>query len=159
MLVHNVTELESEIADKGYAVLPFPAIEHKDEILQSLGEIIQVTEIREKQGSSRLLVSNQPMDFHTDHFAANYIAWQCNSQSATGGESLLIDAQPIIASFSDSVKELLREVNVNSHKVLWGDKLSYPLLSPTDDEHTFAHSIPSINKTRKSHATIPSEPE
>jgi hypothetical protein len=130
--------IEAEISEKGYAIIRYPDSKNKEEILASLGEIIQTTEIRENPKSSRLLASNQPMDFHTDHNAANFIAWQCNSQSAKGGESLLFDTRHILARLSESTLSLLQEISVQTHKVFYGDKLSIPLLSPTDDEAVFA---------------------
>jgi Taurine catabolism dioxygenase TauD, TfdA family len=132
------SSIESKISDQGYTIIRYPDSKDIEEILDSLGDVIQTTEIRENPRSTRLLGSNQAMDFHTDHNAANYIAWHCNSQSATGGESLLIDTRQILAEFSKSTLSLLQEISVKTHKVFYGDKLSIPLLTPTEDEHDFA---------------------
>ena len=132
------TSIQSEISEKGYTIIRYPDSKNTEEILASLGDVIQTTEIRENSKSTRLLVSSQPMDFHTDHNAANYIAWHCNSQSATGGESLLIDTRHILVGFSESMLSLLQEISVQTHKVFYGDKLSIPLLSHTDNEAVFA---------------------
>lgn len=134
----TTSTIEAEISGKGYAIIRYPDSKEKEEILASLGEIIQTTEIRENPKNSRLLASNQPMDFHTDHNAANFIAWHCNSQSATGGESMLIDSRHILARLSESTLSLLQEISVQTHKVFYGDKLVIPLLSPTDDDTVFA---------------------
>jgi hypothetical protein len=138
MQVLITSTIEAEISEKGYSIIRYPHSTNKEAILASLGDIIQTTEIRENQKSSRLLASNQPMDFHTDHNAANFIAWHCNSQSATGGESLLIDTRHILGGLSESTLSLLQEISVQTHKVFYDDKLSIPLLSPTDDEAVFA---------------------
>ncbi len=134
----TTSTIEAEISGKGYAIIRYPDSTNKEAILATLGDVIQTTEIRENPKSTRLLASNQPMDFHTDHNAANFIAWHCNSQSATGGESLLIDTRHILARFSESTLSLLQEINVQTHKVFYDDKLSIPLLLPTDDLAVFA---------------------
>lgn len=131
------SSIESEISEKGYTIIRYPDSKNTEEILASLGDVIQTTEIRENPKSTRLLVSSQPMDFHTDHNAAKYIAWHCNSQSAVGGESLLIDTRHILAGYSENTLSLLQEISVKTHKVFYGDKLSIPLLSTTEDEHVF----------------------
>ena len=130
--------IKSEISGKGYTIIRYPASKNREGILASLGEVIQTTEIRENPQSTRLLASSQPMDYHTDHHAASFIAWHCKSQSATGGESLLIDTQQILSGLSESILSLLREINVKTHKVFYDDKPSLPLLSNTEDEHVFA---------------------
>lgn len=134
----TTTTIEAEVSEIGYTIIRYPDSKSKEEILATLGQIIQTTEIRENPKSSRLLASNQPMDFHTDHNAANFIAWHCNSQSATGGESLLIDTRPILAGLSESALSILQEISVQKHRVFYEDTLSIPLLSPTDDEAVFA---------------------
>ncbi len=126
--------LETEIADKGYSHLKFPDLKNPEEIISSLGQVIQQTEIKENPKSTRLLASNQGMHFHTDHYAAKYIAWFCNSQSATGGRSLLLDTKNILKHFSESTSALLQEVTVKTHRVFYTDKLSLPLLSLNEDE-------------------------
>ncbi len=131
------SSIESEISEKGYTIIRYPESKNTEEILASLGDVIQTTEIRENPKSTRLLASHQPMDFHTDHNAANLIAWHCNSQSATGGESLLIDTRHILGGLSESTLSLLQEISVQTHKVFYNDKLSVPLLSETDVEAVF----------------------
>ncbi len=126
--------LETEIADKGFIHIKFPDSKNFEKIISSLGEVIQQTEIKENPKSTRLLASNQGMNFHTDHNAAKYIAWFCNSQSATGGRSLLLDTKKILQHFSESSSTLLQEVTVKTHQVFYSDKLSLPLLSVNENE-------------------------
>lgn len=124
--------IQTELNDKGYIHVKYPESKNAQQLIQEIGEIIQKTEIRENPNSSRLLASNQSMDFHTDHHAANYIAWFCNSQSAIGGESMLLDTKRIFGRFTESSRSLLQEINVNTHQVFYKDKLSLPLLSILD---------------------------
>lgn len=120
---------KEQIAKRGFVHIPFPTSKDYLSILRELGDIIQVTQIRENSESSRLLSSNGSMDFHTDHYAARYIGWFCNSQSAIGGESVLLDSRSVLSSYCDKTLFLLSQVAVQSHKVFVHDKSSMPLLS------------------------------
>ncbi len=126
--------IECELSEKGFSHIQFPQSENTEEILSSLGQVIQKTEIKENPKSTRLLSSNQGMSFHTDHNAAKYIAWFCNSQSATGGQSLLVDSKKIFQNFSESSLSLLQEISVKTHQVFYADKLSVSPLSINDNE-------------------------
>lgn len=127
--IQQTTDLTKKIKEQGYIHLPFSTAVDPLNILSGFGKVIFESQIRENHKSSRLLASNKAMGFHTDHFHANYIAWFCHSQAFTGGESLLLDTQLIIKTLPPSVVELLREINVQSHKIFYHDKMNYPLLS------------------------------
>jgi hypothetical protein len=120
---------KEELIQNGYAHLKYSPLNSIEQTIASFGKTIFKTEIRENTSSTRLLASNKPMNFHSDHYNARFIAWFCNSQSIAGGESLLIDAYQLINSFSESSKILLTEITIKSHNVFYGDKLSYPLLN------------------------------
>lgn len=120
--------LLEQVNQSGFVHIPFNESAADRDCLNEFGIIIQTTQIRENPGSTRLLASNEAMDFHTDHFAARYIAWFCNSQSAFGGESLLIDSFSIIKTYSESLLFHLTQISVQSHKVFYNDKPLLPLL-------------------------------
>jgi len=128
------SHLGAEISAKGFAHLKYPLSQNHEDLIANLGKVIHQTEIRENSKSSRLLASNQPMHFHTDHNEARYIAWFCNSQSAKGGASLLIDTKDVLKYFSKQSLLLLQEVHVNSHKIFYKDRLSAPLLSINENK-------------------------
>jgi hypothetical protein len=132
--------IEAEIYEKGYSFIKLPTSINFEEIIASLGDVIQKTEIRENPKSTRLLASNQGMNFHTDHHAAKYIAWFCNSQSSTGGSSLLLDTRCILQNFSENSLDLLQEISVKTHQVFYNDKLSLPLLSINDNCKTIYYA-------------------
>ena len=120
--------LLEQLAQNGFVHISYPQSKAYRFILEDLGTIIQTTQIRENKKSTRLLSSNAGMDFHTDHYAARYIAWLCNSQSATGGESVLKDSFSVLSRYSEQMRQLLSQVTVQSHKVFYNDKPSLPLL-------------------------------
>jgi hypothetical protein len=129
MMTSATTKIESEIIEKGYCHLSYSESKAYTEVMPSLGSVIQKTEITENPNSTRLLVSNQGMDYHTDHYAARYIAWFCHSQAAVGGHSILIDSQEILKDYSERTLNLLQEISVNTHQVFLTDKLTVPLLT------------------------------
>ena len=121
--------LHAQLAQKGFVHIAYPHSKNFQFILEELGTIIQTTQIRENSQSTRLLCSNAGMDFHTDHYAARHIAWLCNSQSATGGESVLIDSFSLLSRYSEQMRRMLSQVTVQSHKVFYNDKPFQPLLT------------------------------
>lgn len=124
----------------GFVVIPFNSNNNIELAIAALGKQIMVTEIRENPSSTRLLASNQKMGFHTDHFAAKWMAWFCNSQSAIGGESLLIDVHQIIRAYSPEKLNILSQVMVNSHQVFYKDPKFYPLFQKVDHNWAIFYS-------------------
>jgi hypothetical protein len=121
--------IHHDLKAKGFTKIEYSPNSNIADYFESLGEVIFKTEIKENPSSTRLLASNNKMGLHTDHQKARYIAWFCHSQSAFGGESLLIDALELIKSYSEDTKNLLSEIMVKNHNVFYGDKLSYPILN------------------------------
>lgn len=125
----NTETIKHELETKGFVKIEFSLRNNFKDDIHSLGEVIFKAEIRENRSSTRLLASNAKMGLHTDHPRARFIAWFCNSQSACGGESLILDTFQVIRNLSEETQNLLSEITVKSHNVFYGDKLSYPLLS------------------------------
>lgn len=130
------SKLQSAIEEKGFLHIKFPQSRNVQNILTSLGEVIQQTEVRENPKSTRLLASSHEMGLHTDHHAAKYIAWFCNSQASSGGRSILLDTQKVFLQFSEHSISLLQEVTVKTHQVFYSDKLSIPLLTIQENAHS-----------------------
>ena len=125
-------ELKKELASKGYIHIPFPNKFDATTISEILGKQLFTTLIKENPQSTRLLVSNQDVDLHTDHIKAKFIAWQCNSQAAIGGESILMDGFGALGKASDDVLNSLQNIFVKSHRLFFDDKPHYPLFSNKD---------------------------
>lgn len=70
---------------------------------------------------------------HTDHINAGYIAWQCNSQAAIGGASVLLDMRPILGRASNEMLDSLQNIRVKSHCLFYDDLPSYPLYNSGTD--------------------------
>ena len=125
---------KSQLLENGYVHIPFSLDNDLEIILNELGKIIQVTEIKESEKSSRFLLSNRFINYHTDHYKAKFIVWFCNSQSSIGGESLLIDSSKIIERFNQIELKLLSEIFVDNHIVFYGDEPKVPIIQFNDIE-------------------------
>lgn len=140
---------QKSLNDLGFVHIPYTQFNSLEETLKLFGEVIYTTEIKENPNSTRLLASHQKMDFHTDHFAAKYIAWFCNSQSAVGGESLLIDIQPILQNYSEEELSILKEITVQSHAVFYNDKTTLPIVQLIRDELAIFYAAWLVNQPVK----------
>jgi len=123
---------KTHLIENGYIHIQFSEKNNLNLILKELGEVIQVTEIKESKHSRRFLLSNSSIDFHTDHYKAKFILWFCNSQSSIGGESVIIDSLKIFELFTQIELKLLSEIFVDNHIVFYGDKPKIPLIQFND---------------------------
>lgn len=121
--------LKQTIDEQGFSHIPYCQDLTSDMIVSECGQILFQTMIKENRKSTRLLSGNGDVDFHTDHIKAKYILWQCQSQSANGGESLLIDTRDILSNLNSQHRNALSRVVVNCHQLFYGDQSYYPLLS------------------------------
>jgi len=144
----EISKLLTEITDRGFVHLKSVNRETAAAILQKLGEIIQETQIRENSNSSRMLSSNNRMGLHTDHRAANYVAWFCNSQAAVGGETLLLDTKNVLPQLPASAISALKRIQVSTHKVFYGDSDTYPLLSKKGESYKIYYAPWLLNKPK-----------
>lgn len=128
----NAIELTRELTSRGYIHIPFPNSLDPLTISEILGTTLFTTLIKENPLSTRLLSSNKDVDLHTDHIKAKFIAWQCNSQAAAGGESVLVDGFEVINNASADTINCLQNIYVKSHRLFFDDKAHYPLFSAKD---------------------------
>lgn len=125
----DTKQIKTELQDKGFIHIPYPHSLTAETIKEVCGTILFETLIKENPESNRLLTSNLDVDLHTDHRRAKYIAWQCHSQAAIGGESMLMDGHQILEHASKDILQALQEVSIKSHRLFFDDKPQYPLLS------------------------------
>lgn len=88
-------EIVRALEDEGLAVCTL----HADavvQILQTLGEIVEETEVRQHDGVDTYLAGRAAVPLHTDHPEAQLVAWRCEVQDTQDGASLLADGHSII---------------------------------------------------------------
>ncbi len=121
--------LLKQLHSTGFIHIPYTNQLSADSISSLVGKVILKTVIQPNEKSQRLLAGSEYIAPHTDHIAANFILWQCNSQAAIGGDSILIDGYRILNNAGKDTLDYLSAVQVNSHKIFYFDKPSYPLFS------------------------------
>jgi hypothetical protein len=130
-----ISDIQFELIEKGFVHISYNSKTNIDEIINTLGIVIMQTEVRESNSGKSQLSSNKSMALHTDHKKANYILWFCHSQSAIGGETILLDTKPILNRFSEEELFDLSLVAVQSHEVFPEDKPICTLLTTNASEH------------------------
>lgn len=118
-----------ELSERGFA--QFEGIEFATfkETMQSLGEVMYITDVKANKNSRALVTSLKHLDFHTDHHKVDLVSWYCLQQAKKGGESILLDARKVLAHFTEEEKAVLAGIHLFEHKIFDGDVDSHPLLS------------------------------
>lgn len=123
-------ELLNKLEEHGYIHIPYTTKSFKtDNLREWFGDTLFFTLIKENPKSTRLLASNKYVDLHTDHIKAKFIAWQCNSQSVTGGESVLLDLWPVLSEADEETLNHLQTIKIKSHCIFHDDLPYYPLFN------------------------------
>ena len=129
---NNITQIQSlkgTLLSDGFAHFSSIEVRHLEESLKSIGEVIQITDVKVNEDSKALVTSARGLDFHTDHHRADIIVWYCFEQTNEGGESILTDTDLILSQFTTEEKETLETIELREHKIFEDDKDSYPLIT------------------------------
>lgn len=130
-----------ELSEKGWIHLPSESEYKLNNVLNSLGEVIQTTDVVVKPESKSMVTSNRGLDFHSDHPAANYVVWYCLKQTDVGGESILLDAKQIYWELSPDEQKELHNIYLHEHKVFSDDKEFYPMVETVNGKQDFYFSF------------------
>ena len=119
---------QTHLHQHGYATLKNAGQAGLDEVIAQLGEVIQVTRVRNEPDTPALVTSDQSLDFHTDHANVDYIAWLCRRPAEAGGETILADAEAAFARLSAAEQSALGQIRLFEHKVFADDEDDRPLV-------------------------------
>lgn len=134
------SEIKSQLKINGWVHIFSKSEEEANEILNSLGEVIFTTDVVVKPESKSMVTSANGLHLHTDHPKAKYILWYCYSQSDAGGNTILLDLQPIYYGLSNDEKQVLSSIKMREHKVFTDDKDYYPFVSHSKNGNEFYYS-------------------
>lgn len=115
-------------------------------LVNSLGNVIHTTDVVVKPESKGLVTSAKPLDFHTDHSKADYVAWLCKEPDASGGNTILADARKAFALLSVDDKKALQTVMLTEHQMFEDDPLQSPLVSLVRGRLKFYYSFWLVDK-------------
>ena len=133
---------QTQLQQHGYAYLKNAGRTGLRRVIGHLGEVIQVTEVRNEPDTPALVTSDRALDYHTDHPKVDYIAWLCHRQAASGGETLLADARAAFARLSADEQSALARIRLFEHKVFADDADDCPLVTRgADGAHRFYYSF------------------
>ena len=131
----------SQLRTNGYVYLRDISRENLRSLLESLGNIIQVTDVKINTNSKALVTSSKELDFHTDHHKVDIIAWHCIKQFSEGGYSVFLDIEDVLEKFTEQEKEQLASIHLYEHKIFDDDKDSHPLLNKVKGKYRCYYSF------------------
>lgn len=137
----SAQEILAELDKNGYDWIKGGSREYFESIINEIGEVIFVTDVKVKPESRALVTSEKGLDFHTDHHKANFIAWYCIQQTDKGGETILQDANKIFELLSEEEQNELRKVILFEHKVFADDADTHPFLIEENGKRYFYYSF------------------
>ena len=76
------------------------------DVLSGVGDIVQETEVRQREGAATYLSGHEAVPLHTDHPEAFWVGWWCEAQAERDGASVLADGQAVLALMGEQAKAL-----------------------------------------------------
>ncbi|MCS7027442.1 MAG: TauD/TfdA family dioxygenase [Bacteroidia bacterium] len=150
----NVANISETLAKIGYLYIPKVPVQSLEEILDMLGRVIFVTDVKVKPESKALVTSAKALRFHTDHSRAKYILWYCIEQCSQGGETLLLDANEVFEQLEIEHQNSLARIHLYEHKVFEDDPESHPLILYQNGKRLFYYSFWLLNEEDKNNPAL-----
>lgn len=140
-LFETKKDMREKLRECGWFHLPSAGEEKFLALVTALGEVIHKTEVAVKPESPGLVTSDKPLDFHTDHSKADYVAWLCIKPDAEGGETILADARKAFSLLGSDDQQILKTVMLKEHHMFDCDPLRSPLVSNINGMLKFYYSF------------------
>lgn len=100
-----IAKVEAALAREGLATCALGGRSARA-FLQQLGSIFEETQVRQHKGAKTYLAGREPVPLHTDHPAADLVAWYCKTQDQRDGASILVDGYAIIRAMGEMAEDL-----------------------------------------------------
>ena len=130
-----------ELNDFGFAHIRKQTENELNDLLDTLGEVINETDVIANSESKSLVTSDKYLDFHTDNHLAKYIVWYCHKQANEGGFSMICDAEDIYSKLNDKEKFEISKIHVYEHKLFPENRNSNPIVREIDGKRKFYYSF------------------
>lgn len=96
------------------------------------GVVVAEEPIQLREAAHAYVARPGPVPLHTDHPQVEIAAWFCVEQDKTDGATLLLDASPVLASYTADDRALLKTVKVVCPLVAGGPpRQRFPVLRPS----------------------------
>jgi hypothetical protein len=103
--METLADIQAGLQCEGLAICTVER-ESAREVLSGVGDIVEATQVRQRDGASTYLCGREAVPLHTDHPEAFWVAWWCEVQAARDGASVLADGQAILALMGERAKAL-----------------------------------------------------
>ena len=130
-------QLHTGLHESGFVHIENAGIAALKPVLDELGEVIQVTEVRIDRKTQALVTSDKKLNYHSDHSQADYVVWICLQPAKCGGASILSDALKAYGKLTAEEQLELQKVRCFEHKVFPDDPDSQPMVSSEDGRLKF----------------------
>lgn len=137
----NSENIVAKLSDKGFMFIASQSESEVRGILDCLGEVIYVTDVKVNPNSRALVTSSKALDFHTDHHKAKWVLWHCIEQTDDGGESILVDAISVYNQLSEAEKQALSQVMLFEHNIFEDDEDFCPVVTQENGMLKFYYSF------------------
>lgn len=134
-------DILNQLDEFGFVYLPKQTETDLKNILNTLGVVINETDVIANSDSKSLVTSDKYLDFHTDNHLANYIVWYCHQQSEKGGFSMICDAEKVYNKLNEEEKIQLSKIHVYEHKLFPENRNSNPIVREINGKRKFYYSF------------------
>lgn len=125
----------------GFVYLPKQSEDDLKKVLNTLGKVINETDVIANSESKSLVTSDKYLDFHTDNHLAKYIVWYCHKQAEKGGFSMICDAESVYSKLNKEEKTQLSKIHVYEHKLFPENRNSNPIVREINGKRKFYYSF------------------
>lgn len=101
-----------QISRDGYAVLPKMLQRDFCDFMESLGQVINTSDIKINNLSNRKFNHHEALDLHTDTPLADYVSWYCITQDKIVGDSEIIDGFQLLNSLPHELRNTLTNTEI-----------------------------------------------
>ena len=124
--------LSAQLRAHGFFFAPAGRHEGAEAAVARLGRPLLRTDVKPTATSRSLVCSRRELGPHTDHFRADFIAWECHASAPSGGATFVVDPAPVIAALGADDRQALSTARMIEHRIFADDPDARPVLHSPD---------------------------
>ena len=153
-IISDEKDVFKNINTNGYLLIKNIEFNSAHNIVSSIGNIIDKTDVVVLDNSKSLVTSSKGLALHTDHAKAKFIAWYCIEPAVIGGETKLLDMKPLLETLSDVEINELKSINLKEHKVFDDDVGYTPIITSNNNIDYVYFSFWFVDGKQKENKTL-----
>lgn len=131
----KVQNIKKSLVNDGYFMCNYGKNFKYNDILNLMGEIILVSDIKFNPESKRYIHGINKLPLHTDSPEANIIAWQCISQDKMSGDSIIFDSRKIINQLNKREIQNLSSTFLPYPSINGGGEKYHPVITKDENQY------------------------